>query len=235
MQVLLVATHWTPLFENCRRGLNVHEYNYKVLGWGEKWQGWMWRAQKYLDGLPESGFVMLLDAFDTIVTQRPDVILQAYSSFHKDIVVGAEWYCMGSSNCGKVDAWWGTSKRPLRQYANAGCIIGTTEALRKMLEAMVHGYVDDDQTFLAKYISRHPHIFGLDYGSAIVQNVHFLDDIDAAPIYHFPGPMLKKGLFTQYNTVASRSLGVFARKVYPSDTYELVSFLVQALLLCLLL
>jgi hypothetical protein len=235
MIVLLCATHWTPSFENCRRSLHVHDYSYKIVGWGEKWQGWSWRSRKYLEGLPQSGTVMLLDAFDTVVAQPPDILLKAYDSFNKDIVVGAEWYCMGASNCGKVDDWWGQSKRPLRQYANAGVIVGKVEAVRTMLETMLESWVDDDQTFLAKYMSKYPKTFGLDFGSAIVQNVHYMDNLDESCIYHFPGPMLKKGLFPQYNDLVTRLLGHYGRKIYPSETYEFFSFLLQSVAVCLLL
>ena len=225
----MVATHWTPTFENCRRSLNILDYDYEVLGWGEKWQGWSWRTQQYLAAI-KTGTYLLLDSFDTIVAEAPAKVEKAYNSFNKPIVVGSEWYCMGDTNCGKVDSWWKSRKRALRQYANAGCIMGEAQDLRAMLGEMLRSGVEDDQEFLAQYMNRYPEKFGLDYGSSLVQNVHIADQLEPSCIYHFPGPMLKMRYFPQYNECATKILGDFARKIYPSEFFELFTFLFQLLL-----
>ena len=47
--------------------MNRCNYFYRVLGLGEGWQGWGWRATKYLEALytlPPKMVVILLDAYD---------------------------------------------------------------------------------------------------------------------------------------------------------------------------
>jgi hypothetical protein len=238
MKVLLVATHWTPTFENCRRSLNVLDYDYSVLAYGEGWKGWKWRLQQYVDALPPEGTVMLLDAYDTVIAQPPDKVISVYKAHDKPVLVGAEWYC-GGENCGKIRSWWKKRKclfKPYRQHANAGCLIGEAKALKAMLLSMIRDPEEDDQLCLASYINAHTDQFAVDYGSSLVQNVHVLDDLDDQPcVYHFPGPCLKNNFFPQYNIVAERALGTSARKVHPDELQEFLTFLAYLAILCLFL
>jgi hypothetical protein len=234
MHVLLVATHWTPTFENCRRSLHIHEYDYTVLGYGEKWQGWKWRLRQYENNLPSEGCVLLLDAYDTILGQSPQKLLSVFKAHKKPILVGAEWYC-GGENCGVVPSWWSKQKclfKPWRQHANAGCIMGEVDSIRTMLKSMIENPQQDDQLCLAEYMNKNPDSFQLDYGSSLVQNVHIFDDLDShSCIYHFPGPLLKQNYFPQYNVLVERVLSTSARKVHPSEVLEMCFFFGQLILM----
>ena len=49
MKIILLATHTNPFFENTLSSLTTSGIVPSILGQGEKWKGWKWRLEKYLD------------------------------------------------------------------------------------------------------------------------------------------------------------------------------------------
>ena len=240
--IVLVATEWTPTFENLRRSLHQFGYNYNVLGWGLKWEGWKWRSKLYLKFLEtqrSSDVFVFMDAYDTLATKTPKEALEAYIAFQKPLIVGAEWYCGNSKNCGKVDAWWERQKikPPRKKHANAGFLMGNAAILENLYGWIVnYSPYEDDQLSLAAWINN----FGdattaLDTGSALVCNQHMVDgfgQIKTSCFHHFPGPMLKLGLFPQYNYACKKILGINGRLQYPPFFLEAVFYILFALSMC---
>jgi hypothetical protein len=227
VHVLLVATHWTPRLENCKRSLHQQGYlTYHLLGWGEKWGGWVWRMTQYVEALralPSNRLVLLLDAYDMIASRPAAQLVETFRAFNRPVVVGTEWYCGSETSCGRLqDSWWsaaGLSTPVHSKHVNAGCVMGAAGELLRAYEWILATGISDDQLGLASWISFvGPTVVALDFGAAIVQNVHVLDgsiDTSTAFFHHFPGPLLKHGLFPHYNAHARRVLGVYARCVYP--------------------
>jgi len=240
--VVLVTTHWTPTFENCRRSLHQLGYSYIVLGWGEVWSGWKWRSKMYLEFLsgqdPQHIFV-LMDSFDTLAAQSPEVLLRTFISFEKKLVFGAEWYCGSKSNCGMIPDFWKRKKTscPRNKHINAGFVVGYSENLIEAYTAVFNSVLLDDQKALAEWInsnSQDQHI-AIDSGSALVKNVNFFDGFLSQKnscFYHFPGPLLKLGMMPMYDSLSSKLLGDFAR---PQSTHELAQTIKQFLQICLIL
>ena len=224
--VCLLATHWTPTFENCRRSLNVNNFNYSLIGWGESWQNWMWRVQLYVNFLKiqdPNQIVIFLDAFDAIATRQNEEFLNNFLAFSKPVVVGSEWFCGSNKNCGIVKKWWKKNdKRPaFRSRINAGCVIGYANKLLEIYSWILNQSFDDDQKALASWINEYgTDCVAIDTGSILIYNVNVFDGFqqnDTAFFHHFPGPLLKHGLFPQYNTTVRRKLKFYARYSYPKE------------------
>jgi hypothetical protein len=236
MHVILLATHWTPTFENCRRSLHVHNYTYTVLQWKETWKGWMWRVKSYYDHLltlDDMTVVIIMDSYDTLMTKSSSDILSTFEAFKKPIVIGCEWWCGNKDNCGKVDEWWkANNKQPAhRCYINAGVIIGQVKQLKQMYKWVLHQQFTDDQLGIASYINQFGHDnVALDFGSSLIYNGHILDGFKpnkTAFIHHYPGPLLKLGFMPLYNKTVELILGVYARKIYPDFKQELLLKLIM--------
>lgn len=238
--VITVATNWTPTFENFKRSLHINGYSYKVLGWGEKWKGWRWRAKLYRNYLREieasdkHAVVIILDAYDVLVARKSDEFPYTFQAFKRPIVIGCEWWCASAENCGNVLDWWSknSKKKAFRSRINAGCVTGYATSLLKMYEWILTKNYEDDQLGIASWINLYGHdSVALDSGSAIIYNSNVFDGmrfLSSAFFHHFPGPLLKLGLFPLYNNSATKILGTYARKQYPP-------FQLEALIWCLVL
>jgi hypothetical protein len=229
--VAMVATHWTPTFENMRRSLHVNGFDYEILGWGEKWSGFQWRVDKYIEFLssqsPES-FVIFVDAYDCFANRKAADFEATFNAFGRPIVVGAEWFCASTKNCGKIDAWWKNNnrKKTFRNKVNAGFIAGYVGPLLEAYSWIRKNNFTDDQLGLSQWIDAYGHAtVVLDTSSALVYNCNIMDGFrrnQTAFFLHFPGPLLKLGLFPQYNHSIEHSLGVYGRKIYPSEILDAV-------------
>jgi hypothetical protein len=68
VHIITYATHSEGLFDELIN--NKHNIKIKVLGWGEKWKGFMHKVQKcneYIQSCPTDDIFIILDGFDTIV------------------------------------------------------------------------------------------------------------------------------------------------------------------------
>lgn len=244
--VVLLATRWTPTFENCRRSLHQFGFEYSVLGWGAAWGGWAWRCEQYLAYLRAQAadrLVVLLDAYDVVALRPAEGLAQAFAAYGRDVLVGCEWYCGSAANCGRVDAWWAASRapashRPWRRHVNAGCVMGRAGVLADMYAWILRHKYKDDQAGLAAWINEQgPERVALDVGSTLVYNGHVLDSPTAAKtshafFAHYPGPLLKWGLLPHYNVTVKHVLGAYARPAYPPAIFEAALFGLLLLLAC---
>lgn len=234
LTIVLVATEWTETFENLRRSLHIFGYSYVVLGWGKKWQGWKWRSKLYLDFIeqqnPKNIFVFM-DAYDTLATKHPHQVLAAYHAYKKPLVIGAEWYCGNPKNCGNVQRWWSrqATKQPRKKHLNAGFVMGNASMLKNVYAWMASSTLEDDQLALSHWVNTFgDSIVALDTGSALMCNVHVVDGfghLKTSCFHHFPGPLLKLGLFPQYNHACRKTLGIHSRYKYPSFSVEALIYL----------
>ena len=231
--VLLVATEWNPTYENCISTLRKQEFKYQVLGFGEKWQGWKWRTELYTKALrckhPDD-LIILLDAYDTLCQKHSSTFYTDFLSFNKDIVIGCEWYCGNTKNCANVDAWWNYNKfttQPTRKYINAGCIAGKAHALLAMYKSFSE---EDDQLALAQWVNKFPEKCALDYGSWLVYTSHIFDLFktpSTSYFLHYPGPLLKLGVFPRYNKDVKDILSVRGRNISGPEWVSAIKFLLM--------
>jgi hypothetical protein len=232
--VYILATHWTITLENCLASLRKHNFPYTLLAQGKKWQGWKWRTEQYLRQsmlAKDDELMVFLDGFDTLCAKSSVDFVMNFDAFRSNIVIGCEWYCGNSKNCGNVDSYWTHNDfngMPMRKYINAGCVIGKAFALRKMYAWIVQQPIDDDQLALAAWVNNHPFECNLDYGSSLVYNAHILDlhKTPSAYFLHYPGPFIKHYLYPRYNKDVHAILGKNARILYCNESMAIFLYIV---------
>lgn len=238
MLVVTVATQWNSRLENFKRSLNLCKYQYVILGYGERWDGWNWRTKKYLEFLDQqqnNEIIIFVDSYDVIALKKSTHILDTFKAFQKNIVVGAEWYCGSRKNCKSLDNLWHKKVRPYRQYVNCGFVMGYAKDLKNMYENLL--YYNDDQFGIAHYIESNSSTVALDIGSALVYNSHILDGQFKSNAFfgHFPGPALRFGVDNLYNYYCAKVLGKNAQLQYPRIEIETIIWFIMVSLVFFIL
>ena len=207
--VLTVATSQTKALAGWVRSMNRFNFVYRILGLGEEFEGWSWRARKYLQALhslPSNQLVILCDAYDLLARRDSAGLQAAFDQLHADVVAGAE-YCH-TDNKGLLDAWYHYHQRPQHStvpHLNAGFVMGRVAPLIAAYN-FVQQY-SDDQVALGAYFCMHPQRTVLDFGCRLVINYADVgtEADNEAFFEHYPG---------------SRSIYKQSRQLYRSKLQE---------------
>lgn len=236
LKLLFVATKWNEKLENFIRSLNKHKFNYKWLGKNIEWKSFNTKSELVYNELLYNNYndddiVIVSDAYDVLVNRNSSSFKESFKSFKKPIVVGSEWYCGSSKNCLQLYEYWKLQKYiPPKKYVNAGFIVGYKRELIDLYKYLLNE--NDDQLGLASYVNKYPELFGVDHSNFIVQHVHVLDTILQEPyFFHFPGPLLKYGLFPQYNNKLKTILFNNGSYIYPNEIIYMFAFIVFGLII----
>ena len=253
MKIILLATHTNPFFENTLSSLTTSGIIPSILGQGEKWKGWKWRLEKYLDfcnvllsqNVSKNEVCIFLDAFDVLCLRKDTVenFEKLFHNFNSDIVFSSEWWCMNKKNCGitkrfskklekhlkdeqlcvlesiesKNNTIW-TSTENTSLNVNAGFVCGKLHALQQMYSdilqennLLVHTDFDDQKAISVWIDSKKSQTLTLelDIEGILCKTVNVFDvvinETGKVPFFlHFPGPMLKFGLFPHYQETISK-------------------------------
>jgi hypothetical protein len=177
--VLSVCTDKTPGLVNLIVTLERLGYTYKIIGLGEKWEGWIWRTKRYiqeLEKIKDEKIVILCDGSDVIFTEPPSETIKRFREMDVPVLMGAE----RNTSTGKFKydfilrrKIWEEYKRrePISGYRfpNAGVIIGYKTPLLSLLEQNKEA-VDDQAGFILMGFE-HENWFKLDTNTYIVGNV----------------------------------------------------------------
>lgn len=186
---LLIVTFANKTPTNYITSLNKFGYNYKIVGHGEPWKGFVESLikgiQKYLKEALDSGeiddntIICKTDAFDVLASGPPNEFIHKFLGFNKDIVFGAENVCMADVNCVRKQ-----SHRKLRdknnqiselRYINAGFYAGYPRAILKMYDYIINLNEPDDQIAAGKfsiYLDKTQELsYTLDVDSELVYNI----------------------------------------------------------------
>lgn len=208
IRVLLVATKEMPGLRNSVETLAQNGYDYRIIGMGQKWEGWRQRMQWYLEAADEfskdhlDGIVVCMDAYDAIsLRPQSDAFQTTFDSFGKSLVLGLERSC--GSNCVPITEWWNDrgrqflnteGKPPRDQYVNGGLLAGRASAIRDLYAWMLKSGATDDQMGLGTWALEHPDAWAPDVLGLLFKNRIWgepLEDEDAnghvAFFAHFPG------------------------------------------------
>ena len=151
--------------------LQQTKWNYKLVGEGEKWEGFPTRMKCYLrelSTLKEDQVVVLSDARDVFAVRPPNEFVKGFLSYGGRVVVSMELFCEGhmaedkttGSQCIPLTKYWNhyTDVQPHRKYVNMGLITGYAKDLIVLLSWMVDHKYTDDQLGLGNYMNAFPHI-----------------------------------------------------------------------------
>jgi hypothetical protein len=170
VRLVTVATHshgYFPwLVESCKR----YKTELKVLGWGEKWQGFTWRFGlmiDYLKSLDPNEIVCFIDAYDVILLRHLNEIVSDFNNViklsNKKIIISQEIIDPGYFDTfNKI--YFGKCKN---NYICAGTYMGKASDILDLLIDAYKNQKDnnDDQVILTNYCKVHPDVFYIDTDS----------------------------------------------------------------------
>lgn len=180
MKVITLATHdsgyLTALKESCRK----YGYDLKVLGWGQKWEGFVMRAnlyKEYLKELPPDEYVVCCDAYDVLALRPADELLKEIKGLDKII-------CAFDDHSVITDFIYGKPPYEVdgkKYYANAGMLIGSCKKIVDLYGIMCQ---DDkctqknveDQALFNALLLIHNDLVVVDVGTEIIYNLKYSQD-----------------------------------------------------------
>lgn len=169
--LLTVATEEKPMLSRLRVSASQNDYNLKVLGFGEKWGGWMWRCSLYLEALQnedKNTIIGCIDAYDVLIVQNSEIALKKYRQITENQIVSAVENYWGS-NAGRLDEYWKKTNFSHCLNLNAGVIFGPVYKLIDAFEWILkNGGTHDDQIAWGRYVCLYPHEYMPDVENSLV-------------------------------------------------------------------
>lgn len=152
MRLVTVATHDNVYLQNwLTSARRAGHKGMVVLGLGEEWGGWAWRAKTLSDFFSSADATELfvcLDAYDVFVLGSPSDFEKAFSSkCDKELKVGVEKQCFTVAPCKFAFEFNG-----IQTFPNGGCVSGSAAALASLYQKLQH--YEDDQIGVADLLSK---------------------------------------------------------------------------------
>lgn len=195
-----------------------------VLGMGNRWNGFMDKpiaVYNHIHDMDDEEIVVVLDGFDTVIHQHPDLAIQRFIDMKlSKVLVSNENYFNGIIGYYLQSKFFGLCKQNNKRIANAGMLMGYVRDLKKLYHQMiVYHYAHpnlrgDDQRILNHicmydlYTIDHENIFYNVTGNIFVKS-SFSNDLDVIFV-SYPGrsdqsmfEKLKRGysLMNEYSKV----------------------------------
>lgn len=196
LKVVTVATKEDGYLRVLKRELDDAGIGYKILGYGQKWEGWVWRTNlilNYLKTLNPNDIVMVIDGYDILMVGSEQDIMKKYLDFKADIVFGV--HLSKSQYISPivkylahpvVKAYFHTTDEHMK---NGGSFMGSVKSLIMLYERILKYSLDtgtrDDQLSLNN-IS----LEGLDYKIDVYSKIFWMWDIDS--VYELLYAMINK-------------------------------------------
>jgi hypothetical protein len=191
MDTPLVITYDNAPTENTKyflQTLEKNKWNYKLIGEGEKWEGFTSKLKgyaNYIKTLDPNQLIIVSDARDVVCLRGPKAFVKGFKSFNKEIVVSMEQTCCGIFNppldskcvqCVHLTEYWKHYKindLPDRKFVNSGLVAGKAASVLDWLEWSLTNKFTDDQLALGTYINTFPQKVGLDTNAIILHTSTF--------------------------------------------------------------
>ena len=144
MKLITYATHSEGTFDELIN--NKFNIPVKVLGWGEKWNGFMDKFKNmysYIQTLPDDEIIIFIDGFDSVINQPLEVIEKTFLEFNSDIVLSKDHVNPWPSGIFTKSSF-GTCKN--NNIANSGLYGGYNKNIKDLLKFILDkNYSNDDQ------------------------------------------------------------------------------------------
>lgn len=201
-RIVTIANHWPQQDYYCYNSLfkSIGDNELLILGTGDMEYTGLSDKPRILynaikDGKITEKYIVFIDAFDVVFADTLDVVMEKFESFNSPIVIGSERNCFPSNFKKEYDRLQHTSSF---KYLNSGVIVGETEAILTVLEAMdaanlprdyhdnIKGYNHhfNDQAYYMDLFLRQPVKMKLDYECLIAQN---MQDVTQEELVFFGG------------------------------------------------
>jgi len=188
--------------------------NKKFQSWGHGFGVKMESLQKFLSNLPNHDVVMMIDAYDVILTAKnKQELLNTYHKFNYPIVISAELLCNRDINCvgegGNV-----TDTSSAHKYLCSGALIGRVDALKQVLKKNPFESAKDDQMYWGEIWVKHKDLCIIDSKSEMFIS---MAEVDPSEVDVQNGQMTRK----QYGTKPKVIHFNGGRKLHDRYFYEL--------------
>ena len=182
MKAFGVATHVAGYFREFMESSNKHGINLTILGFGEEWQGFLWKFSmmlEALDDVSDEEVVLFTDAYDVIFLAGPEEIENKFKQLDVDFLVSGE---NGVANPIINVMYQEVMMNPRVKGCdyncsiNSGMYMGYARAVKSVLRTILNyvrasGISDaNDQSQLVLYSKMHPGEISIDYDSTIFYN-----------------------------------------------------------------
>jgi len=257
IHVITVATHRTPAFLNFYSSLirtNYNENNIHILGQGQKFQGWKWRTEQYLNKIKEindpDALYVFCDSSDLFFIAGPTLLQKHYEEYKTPVIISVytSYRTLFKNDYEKLTA---TCVHSPFCYPNGGFVVGSLQGLIDYFE-LNSEYIDDEQgaariilennskfkldteTKLTATLTQPPFVNYSEYWSIKNGNIKFKANGTSPVALHFPG--------AQYSYLYNEALSVFYPTLpkIPHSNITLIKiqfsswFLILILICCLI-
>jgi hypothetical protein len=93
LYILTVATHNEGYYDALKISAERNNLNLITLGFGQKWKGFIMKydlTKNYLNSLNDNDIVVFVDAYDVLILQNYDTIIEKFKSFNKPIILSQD-------------------------------------------------------------------------------------------------------------------------------------------------
>jgi hypothetical protein len=182
IHLVTIATHNEGYYNALNKSSRKNNYDLVTLGWGKKWEGFIMKYRLLLENLNsfnDNDIIILIDAYDVIVTEKKDVVIEKFKKFNKPILLSRDGYT-GNSIFNYIHG------KIFDEYYNikicAGLMMGYTWALKKLIMLMCGNELEkckmshlDDQILLidtCKKYKLYKNLIAIDKNSEIFYNTY---------------------------------------------------------------
>ena len=178
MSIFLVSyiTSHNDASRNLEASLKKYNYNYKFIGIGEKWKGFVQGKIKSLYNYLSShlgrdhDIVCIVDGYDILANGPPEELRSKYEKEKCEILYGCEKFCF-SYNGIPIDKYKNFSLWSVRKHLNGGFCIGKRESILKLYKWIIeHDDCNDDQKLACRYANIFKNKIKIDLHQNIVFN-----------------------------------------------------------------
>lgn len=163
MKIVTVSTKSDGYFPVLKKICKKNNHELVVLGYGEKWKGWVWRSKMFINYVSKCDpdeIIMIVDAYDVMVLASHKEIMKKYKKFKCDILFSASCVDSGQPNISWL--YRNVIFNQVKNYfdvpdyksyiLNAGTFMGKASKIHELYNRLYKRYVKtlvlDDQTNL---------------------------------------------------------------------------------------
>jgi len=176
MKVVTYATHSYGKFDALVN--NSHGVHVEVIGWGNKWLGYINKARciyDYIQVLPDDEILVCVDGFDSEIVRSIDGLEDTFKSLNCKVLISKDPKTGGEFTTTRI---FGTCYD--NQTANAGLYMGEVRFLKIFLKSVISEGGQDDQRNFNTLCSHYDWI-KVDSDNKIFYNVNVLKN-DHTPV-----------------------------------------------------
>ena len=184
IKILCVATKSSGYYEILKESCQKHNYELITLGWGQKWQGFIWKHKLYYDYLKTiktNEIIILSDAYDVVCLRDSQDLIKEFKNYNTKILFGDQT---------ALTSYFAFNS--LSRIRCSGSIIGYANYLIKLEKWMANSSIEnkfnnDDQMILKVISEKHPYFFNNYTKIDIHQKIFFITNGDLlfSPSYNF--------------------------------------------------